>query len=391
MQLRDIRKAQVKGKRVLVRVDYNVELDNKGKLRDTTRLVATIPTISWLLKHGARVILVTHRGRPAGRDMSLSLQPIVSTLQRLLKHKVTFIGAPVYTPRLDVLLNNAPVGSVTLLENIRFESGEEDNSPKLSKRLISFADLAVNDAFADSHRAHASIAGVAKYIPMYAGLLVQHEVTELTRLTKKPARPYVAIIGGAKISTKLKLIQQLLKSADMVLLGGALANTLLQAEGVAIGASLTEPTMLKAAAGLTSTNVKIKIPCDVVVATKKQARADTKIKAVGMIEAKEIILDIGPDTIELFRRVIATAKTVVWNGPMGVYELAPFDRGTMALAKVIAKQKNIRSVAGGGETVDAINRAGVSKKFTFLSTGGGAMLEFLEGKKLPGITAVQVR
>lgn len=390
MRLRQIQKANVRGKQVLVRVDYNVEVASNGKLRDKTRLEATLPTLSWLLKSGAQIIIVSHRGRPRGCDKKLSLKPMVGPLRRMLKRRVVFIDAPVFSRALDTALKKVRPNDVVLLENIRYEAGEEDNSPALAKRLAGLADLAVNDAFADSHRAHASIAGLAKYCPMYAGLLLQKEITTLSELTTKPPRPYVAVIGGAKISTKLGLIKQLLKRADTVLLGGALANTLLQAEGVTVGASLVEPTMIKAAGGLTTTNVKLQIPCDVVVATKRRAHALTRITAVGNIKPQEIILDIGPDTVELFRRVIMTAKTIVWNGPMGVYEMPPFYRGTMAMAKIIAASR-AKSIAGGGETVDAINRLGVGRRFTFLSTGGGAMLEFLEGRTLPGVAAVTVR
>lgn len=384
--MRDIRKAQVRGKRVLLRVDYNIDADHRGRIRDLTRILATVPTISWLLSRGATVILVSHRGRPHGRDPKLSLRPIVPVLRRLLKRPILFVDSPVGAKSTAVSLAAMKPGSIALLENIRFEAGEEENSVALAKTLAGLADLAVNDAFADSHRAHASIVGVARYRRMYAGLLLQKEVAMLTGLLRRPKRPYVAIIGGAKISTKLHLIQRLLKQADYVLLGGALANTLLQAEGVAIGASLTEPAMLRAAEGLTSTNVKLKIPVDVVVSTKRVARAPATTVAVGNIRPRQIILDVGPDTIALYGSVIDKAKTIVWNGPMGVYELPPFDRATVALAKRIGRHR-ATSIAGGGETVDAIHRSGAAKKFTFLSTGGGAMLEFLEGKTLPGVAA----
>lgn len=390
MRLRDITKVQVRGKRVLVRVDYNVDTDARGRIRDLTRLEATVPTLRLLLHKGAKVILVTHRGRPKGRDRKLSVRPIVRPLERLCKNPVRFIDAPLFSRAFDLALAAAGDARLVLLENIRYEAGEEDNSPAVAKRLAQFADLAVNDAFADSHRHHASIVGLAKYRPMYAGLLLQAEIAALSPLLRVPKRPYVAIIGGAKISTKLRLIQRLLQQADTVLLGGALANTLLRAEGVATGASLVEPDMILAAEGLTSTNIKLKIPCDVVVAKQRRAHAKTRVTAVGNIQPREMILDIGPDTVELFRRVIATAKTIVWNGPMGVYELPPFHTSTVALAKIIAKQ-HVQSIAGGGETVDAIKRSGVAKRFTFLSTGGGAMLEFLEGKTLPGVAAVTVR
>jgi len=389
MQLRQIEKTKVQGKGVILRVDYNVEVEKNGRLRDLTRLEATLPTVRWLLKHGAQVILVSHRGRPQGRDKKLSLRPVVQPLERLLKRPIIFIDAPIFSQACATAIEQAKKGSVILLENIRFEPGEEKNSPVLARRLASFGDIAVNDAFADSHRAHASIVALSKQLPMYAGLLLQKEIMILSSLLQKPVRPYVAVIGGAKISTKLHLIKQLLKQADMVLLGGALANTLLRAEGIAVGASLIEPSMMKIAKGLRSTNSKLKIPCDVVVQTKKNNRVAIRTTAVGNIQPTERILDVGPDTIELFRRVLLTAKTVVWNGPMGVYEEPPFDRATIALAKVIGAKKII-SVAGGGETIDAIHRSGVSKKFSFLSTGGGAMLEFLEGKTLPGVRAVTV-
>lgn len=388
MPLRLLQQANVKGKRVLVRVDYNVEAEKGGRLRDLTRVEATIPTLQWLLKRGAQIILVSHRGRPKGREKNLSLRPAVAPLERMLKRPVRLIDTPLFSRACVQAVAEAKPTEVLMLENIRFEAGEEDNSPALAKRLAGLADLAVNDAFADSHRAHASIVGLAKLRPMYAGLLLQKEISALTGLVKKPARPYVAVIGGAKISTKLQLIKRLLKQADAVLLGGALANTLLQAEGLAVGTSLVEPTMLKIAGGLTLKNPKLKIPCDVVV--NKARSSATRITAVGNIRPQESILDIGPDTIDFYRRILAAAKTVVWNGPMGVYERPPFNRATLALAKVIAATKHT-SVAGGGETIDAIRRAGVAKKFSFLSTGGGAMLEFLEGKTLPGVAAVTVR
>lgn len=390
MQLRDIRQVDVRKKRVLVRVDYNIATDARGRPRDLSRMHATLPTLQWLVRHGAQVIVVTHRGRPHGRERSLSLRPFVGPLRRILKQPVVFIDAPLFSARFDDQLTAVKRGQVALLENIRFEPGEEDNSPAVAKRLGRYADLVVNDAFAESHRAHASVVGIARIKPVYAGLLLQREVEHLTSLVRRPARPFVAIIGGSKISTKLGLIKRLLRTADAVLLGGALANTLLQAEGLAIGSSLTEPSMLKAAEGLTTTNTKLKIPCDVVVATKKQLRAKTRVTAVGRIGVRDIILDIGPDTIEMYRRIIGTARTVVWNGPMGVYELPPFDRGTVNLAKVIAEHHCL-SIAGGGETVDAIRRAGVEARFSFLSTGGGAMLEFLEGQDLPGVAVVRRR
>lgn len=373
----------------MVRVDYNVELES-GRVRDLTRLVKTIPTLQWLLQHGAAVILVAHRGRPHGRQLKLSLRPFVRPLSRLLKQRVRWWSWPLFSHELTTAVAGLEPGQVVLLENIRFEAGEEDNSPRIAKRLASLCDLVVNDAFADSHRSHASIVGVARFRRVYAGLLLQAEIKHLSQLLQHPRRPYVALLGGAKISTKLHLIKQLLKRADKVLLGGALANTILQAEGLAVGASKTEPTMVKAAIGLSTTDKKLEIPCDVVVATKVAAGATRHVRAVGNIHPREIVLDIGPDTVELYSRIIKVARTIVWNGPMGMYEFRPFSRGTTALAKAIARS-HATAIAGGGETLDAIMRTGTAGHFSFLSTGGGAMVEFLEGGVLPGIRVVQQR
>lgn len=387
MRLRDLRKAPVKGKRVLLRVDYNIAVDNRGRLRDLSRIHQTIPTITWLRRHGAAVILVSHRGRPTGRTATASLQPMVRPLQKLLKQPVGFISGSVFSLGVRQQIAALRPGQVVLLENIRFEPGEGKNAPRLAKRLASFAEILVNDAFADSHRAHASIVGVAKLLPAYAGLLVQQEVAALSTLLRRPAKPYVAVLGGAKISTKLHLVRQLLKRADRVLLGGALANTVLQAEGLAIGKSLSEPRMIRAARGLTVKNKHLTIPCDVVVATAATSTAKRSVRPIGRIGAGERILDIGPDTIELYRQILRSAKTIVWNGPMGQYEVPPFNKGTRAIARAVAMSRS-KSYVGGGETIDALKSAGLERGITWSSTGGGAMLEFLEGKSLPGLIAV---
>ncbi len=390
MKLRDVRKAKVKNKRVILRVDYNIELGAGGRPRDVSRITATLPTITWLMNHDAKVILVAHRGRPQGRQPRLSLRPLVRPVSRLIKHPIQFIPEPLFHRSVASAIDQLKPGQVAMLENIRFEAGEEENSGRVARRLASLCDIVVNDAFADSHRAHASIVGLAKLRPAYAGLLLQAEVKHLSPLLKRPARPYVAILGGAKISTKLGLIKRLLKRADKVLLGGALANTILQAEGLAIGASFTEPQMLAPAGGLTTANKKLEIPCDVVVTTNRKTGVPRFVRAVGNINHREIIVDVGPDTIDLFSRVIRAARTIAWNGPMGIYEQRPFDRGTQAIAQAVAKSR-ARAIAGGGETLDAIRQTGRAQHFAFLSTGGGAMLEFLEGKKLPGLAVVQQR
>lgn len=390
MRLRDLRTVNVKGKRVLLRVDYNIAVAN-GRVRETHRLEASLATIRWLRSHGATVIILSHRGRPKKADPALSLRPMVQPLSRLLGVNVQWIGQAPTSAGVCATIKTLPPRSVCLLENLRFQSGEDRNAASFARSLARFGDLYVNDAFAVSHRAAASVDALPKLLPAYAGFNLQAEVKQLSRLREHPQRPYIAILGGAKISTKLGLVKKLLKQADHVLLGGALANTVLEAEGLAIGSSLSEPSMLKQTKGLTVQNRHLHIPCDlVVVRGKPRLKAKTAVRAAADVMPNETIVDIGPDTIELFSRVIRQAKTIVWNGPMGVYELRPFAAGTRALARVIAKSPAV-SMVGGGETVDAVRSQHLEKKFTFVSTGGGAMLEFLEGKRLPGVAAVQQR
>ncbi len=380
--LRTFPKKQLANTRVLVRVDVNVEMAGRT-IRDTSRIVAIAETVKYLCRHHARVILVAHRGRPDGRDPKLSLAPLVPTIRRVLGRPIHFIRDDIWSDRLQNTLASVPPGDIAMLENIRYEAGEAKNSSALGQRLAGFADLAVNDAFADSHRAHASIVGVSRYIPMVAGFLLERELSALQKALSRPKRPYVAVIGGAKISTKLQLVENLIARADAVLLGGALANTVLKAEGVAVGASLIEPKMIAAAGTLRSTNAKLHIPIDVIV---RGSGGRARRRAIGNVGAHEQILDIGPDTVDLFARVMKTASTIVWNGPMGVYEQPPYNRGTRAVARLISARRGV-TVAGGGETVDAIKRQHLERKFTVISTGGGAMLEWLEGKTLPGVAA----
>jgi phosphoglycerate kinase len=381
--IRKIQDANVRHRRVLLRVDINVETNGR-QVRDDSRLIAIAPTIKWLVKNQAKIIIVAHLGRPTKRDPRFSLRPLAAELSRIIRRKIQFVDQPVDDPKLDKIVAKLENQQIIMLENIRFEPGETKNDPRLAKRLASLAEIGVNDAFPDSHRAHASIAGVAKYIPMYAGFELQQEIKMLSRLLHHPPRPFIALIGGAKISTKLGLVKNLLKVSDSVLLGGALANTVLQAQGLAVGASLTEPKMIKAARGLKTTTEKLRIPIDVIVGRNKRRSA---CRAVGRIKKTEKILDIGPDTIDLYSAVINKAKTIVWNGPLGLYELPPYNRGTVAIARAISRNRGL-TVAGGGETLDAIGRQKLGRHYTFLSTGGGAMLEWLEGKTLPGIKAV---
>lgn len=388
MNLRDMRTADVRNTRVLVSVDYNIAMTN-GRVVDDRRIRATIPTIQWLLRRGTAVILVTHRGRPKNNERSLSLRPMTNVLSKLLRRTVRFFPGSVMTAAGRRNIQTLQPGEIGLLENIRFERGEEKNALSLARALAAIADVFVMDAFANAHRAHASTAGVAKYLPSYAGLLIQREVANLAPLLGRVRRPYVALLGGAKISTKLSLIRSLLKRADFVLLGGALANTILAAEGLAIGKSLNEPAMLKSVRGLSVAHRRLIIPVDVVTARTVSSRR-AHICPIGKIYPADTIVDIGPDTVTLFQSIIAKARTIVWNGPMGMYEYPPYDRGTKLMATAIAKRR-ATAIAGGGETLDTIDRQRVAKKFTFLSTGGGAMLEFLEGKKLPGLEAVRQR
>lgn len=391
MRMRSLRTASVRNQRVLVRVDLNIATNRRGQLRDQTRLNSILPTVHWLVKHGASVILLSHRGRPTKPNQRDSLRPIVAPLRRLLKQPIRFITTPPQSPATQRALATLQPGQIALLENLRFSPGEDRNTATFARQLAKLGDVYVNEAFAASHRTSASIVRLPKLLPSYAGLWLQQEVDQLSKLMQRPRRPYVAILGGAKISTKLKLVKRLLKQADHVLLGGALANTVLKAEGLAIGASLSEPSMLRQARGLSVNNKHLHVPCDVVVVrghVHDQQRA--WVRPVGWVAREETIADIGPDTVELYSRIIRSAATIVWNGPMGVYEHPPFDRGTRAIARMVAKA-GAKSIAGGGETVDAVAGQKLAKKFDWLSTGGGAMLEFLEGKHLPGLQALATR
>ena len=366
----------IKDKRVLLRVDFNVPLDANKKVKDATRIEEALPTIKYLLAHEAKqIIILAHFGRPKGKvNEEMRLAPVAEKLQELLGEQVF------YSKDLTV-----PTGRVALLENIRFYAGEEKNDPEFSKQLAGLADVYVNDAFGTAHRAHASTEGVAHLLPHAAGLLMQKEVENLTKVLTKPEHPVVAIIGGAKISTKIQLIKNLLPKVDSLLLAGALANTVLLAQNHKVGKSLVE-------AGLTSTvkdllDNKLRLPVDVITAFKAEAGGEIHTRAVGEVLAGEMILDIGPDTVSMYSELISKAKTVVWNGPMGLFEIPDFSKGTLEIAKAVANSQAY-SVIGGGETVEAVKGMGLADKISFISTGGGAMLEFLGGKNLPGVIAL---
>ncbi len=385
MKLRTIQEADVAGKRVLVRVDFNVPISN-GKVDDDMRIRAALETIQYLVKQKAKIILLSHLGRPDGtRQGKYRLEPVFDTLRALLSgQSISYVPHCAGEEEAEHAVGALQESQILLLENIRFCEGEETNDPGFIRELARLGDVYVNDAFGSAHRAHASTAGIAATLPSYAGFLLAHEVAELSKLVGAPKRPYVGIIGGAKISTKLGVIKELLKKVDYLLLGGALANTILKAQGLQVGKSLIEETMMEQAKHLPLTDNKLHIPVDVVVAQEASERAHGRTCAVANVGENETILDVGPDTINLFQTIIYKAETVVWNGPMGWFELERFSNGTKKIASAVASTKAF-SVAGGGETLDAIHGLGLGKRFSFLSSGGGAMLEFLEGKTLPGI------
>lgn len=385
--MKTLQDINVQNKTVLLRVDFNVPVDQQtGEVADTSRIAAAKPTIDYLRDHQAKVVLLAHFGRPKGQvNEAMRFKPFVPTISEVLGVEVQYMPDPI-GPTVKEAIANIPTGGVALLENIRFYPGEEANDPDFAKQLASLGDVYVNDAFGTAHRAHASTAAIAQYLPHAAGLLMQKEVEALARVLEHPEAPVVAIIGGAKISTKIQLIKNLLPKVEYLLLGGALANTVLLAQNHKIGKSLVEADLAGTVKDLLSN--KLRVPSDVVVAKEISGQAEKRVVAVGAVEPDDYILDIGPDTTSLYAACVAEAKTIIWNGPMGVFEIEEFAMGTYHLAKAVANS-SAYSVLGGGETISAITKVGLEDQISFISTGGGAMLEFLEGKILPGIAALQ--
>jgi phosphoglycerate kinase len=383
-----IRDIDVKGKKVLVRVDFNVPLKDGG-VGDDTRIRAALPTIQYLLDNGAAVILCSHLGRPkGGPDPKYSMKPVADYLGGLLKKPVAF-AADCIGPDAEAAAKILKPGEVLLLENTRFHPEEEKNDMGMAKQLASLADLFVNDAFGTAHRAHASTEGVTHFLPGVAGFLLEKEIKYLGQAVAEPKRPFVTIMGGAKISDKIGVIKNLLSKADAILIGGGMANTFFKAEGYPVADSLVEDEALETAKELLKIGgSKLRLPVDVVLGDKFDAEAATKTIAVGPIPDGWRILDIGPETIKAYGKVIEAAGTVVWNGPMGVFEFPKFAVGTYGIAKEVAASKAI-SIIGGGDSVAAIQESGLSDKITHISTGGGASLEMLEGLELPGVAALQ--
>jgi len=385
----------LRDKRVIIRADFNVPLDDSHQITDDTRIRSTLPTINRAVDDGAKVILCSHLGRPNGTfDLKYSLAPVAKRLGRLMGKDILF-APDCIGPAAEGLVAKMKPGDVLLLENLRFHQGEEENDDAFSKALAALGDVYINDAFGAAHRTHASIVGITKFIPASAaGFLLKKEIEYLEGAVENPVRPFVAILGGAKVSGKIGVIENLGKRVDKVIIGGGMAFTFLKAKGTEIGNSLVENDMLDFAKGIEdhalSRGVKFYLPVDCVVAASHEPGAESKIVPVQEIPKGWYALDIGPASVKLFNEAVQNAKTILWNGPMGVFEIDAYARGTFAMAHAIADAYAL-TIVGGGETALAVHRAGESENMSFISTGGGAALELLEGKQLPGLTALPDR
>ncbi len=386
-----VRDVDVSGKRVLVRVDFNVPLEG-GRILDDTRIREALPTIQDLVRRDAKVILLTHVGRPDGHvDDAFRTTPLAQRLAELLGRPVSHVDDCV-GPAVEAAISRMRPGEAVMLENVRFHPGETKNDPAFARELASLGDLFVNDAFGTAHRAHASTVGVAAYLPAVAGLLMTREIETLGRILTDPPRPLVAIIGGAKISTKLGVVRTLLERVDHLCVGGAMACTFFKAQGLEVGRSLVEDDQLEAARSLLASSQSesraLNLPLDVVVSLDAKPGVVPQTVDVKAIPADQRVLDVGPGTVARFLELSAGAAAVVWNGPLGVYEVPPFDQGTAALARGLAATK-VQTIIGGGDLVGALQELHLADRMSFISTGGGATLEFLEGKTLPGIAALR--
>jgi phosphoglycerate kinase len=385
----------LRDKRVIIRADFNVPLDDEHQITDDTRIRSTLPTINRAVDDGAKVILCSHLGRPDGKvNPKYSLAPVAKRLGRLMGKNILF-APDCIGPAAEGLVARMQPGDVLLLENLRFHPGEEDNDNTFSKALASLGDVYINDAFGTAHRAHASTVGITKFIPVSAaGFLLKKEIEYLEGAVENPVRPFVAVLGGAKVSGKIGVIENLGKRVDKVIIGGGMAFTFLKAKGMEIGNSLVENDMLDFAKGIEdhalSRGVKFYLPVDCVVAASREPGAESKIVPVQEIPNGWYALDIGPASVKLFNEAVQNAKTILWNGPMGVFEIDAYARGTLAMAHAIADAYAL-TIVGGGETALAVHRSGESENMSFISTGGGAALELLEGKQLPGLTALPNR
>lgn len=377
----------VQGKRVLARVDFNVPIVD-GKVGDDTRIQAAMPTITYLIENGAALLLTSHLGRPKGKkNLELSLRPVAEHLSTLIEVPVSF-AEDCIGPQAEKAAAKLKPSEILLLENTRFHAGEKSNDPQMAKQLASLADLFVNDAFGTAHRAHASNVGVAEYLPTVAGFLMEKEIRYLGKTTSNPEPPHVVILGGAKVSGKIKAIRNLLTKADQILIGGGMANTFFKAKGYAMADSLVEKDAIETAKELlASSGDRLHLPVDMVIADSFAAEAKRKTIPLGDVPAGWQVLDIGPATVKSFGEFINAAKTVTWNGPMGVFEFSRFATGTFELAKIVAESEAI-SIIGGGDSAAAVKQSGLAEKITHISTGGGASLQMLEGAVLPGLAAI---
>ncbi len=387
--MKTLRDFDLKGKKVFIRVDFNVPLEN-GKITDNTRIVESLPTINYVIQSMGKVILCSHLGRPKGkRKPEYSLKPVYEYLKNILKVPVKFLE-DVTGEEADKVLSELKEGEVLLLENVRFYEGETKNDPEFAKILAKFADIFINDAFSVSHRAHASVVGIAELVKEKGiGLQMEKELKYLSKIVGKPERPFYALIGGSKVSTKIGVLKNLLNKIDKLIIGGAMANTFLAAKGYSVGASFVEEEYIEVAKKIIKEareqEVKIYLPVDVVV------ERDGEVKEIGLkeVEKEDKIFDIGKETIKLFCESLEGAKTLVWNGPLGYFEKEPFHKGTVAVARKIASLSSV-TIAGGGDTIAAIKLAGVETAFSYVSTAGGAFLEYLEGKELPGLAVLKL-
>jgi phosphoglycerate kinase len=394
MRFRTLDDADVKGKRVLVRVDLNVPMHD-GKVADASRIERNAPTIIELADRGAKVILLSHYGRPKGRDPKESLKPVVAAIARIIGRPIGFADDCIGEVAEAAVARLKP-GDILCLENTRFHKGEEKNDSSLAAALAKLGDVYVDDAFSVAHRAHASVEAIAHLLPAYAGRAMQGELAALEKALHTPQRPVAAIVGGAKVSTKLDLLGNLLKHVDTLIIGGGMANTFLAAQGKAVGKSLCENDLLQTARDILteakSLQREIVLPVDVVVAQTFAAHAPSRVVTVDAVGADDMILDVGPRTVQHVISVLARTKTLVWNGPFGAFEMEPFDTGTVEIAEAAAElttSGKLVSIAGGGDTMAALNLAGVTGRFTYVSTAGGAFLEWLEGKVLPGVEVLK--
>ncbi len=396
MNKKTVRDIDVRGKRVFLRADLNVPLDD-GRITDDTRIRASLPTIVYLLERGASVILASHLGRPKGKvNDALRLKPVADRLGKLLGRPVRMTGDAL-GPGVQVAIDKLRPGDLLMLENLRFHSEEEANDPKFAKALADMADIYVNDAFGSAHRAHASTEGITHFLPSVAGLLLEREVESLSALLEKPAKPFHTLIGGAKISGKLEVLEVLLSRCQAVLIGGGMANTFLAAKGYPMGKSLVEADQLANAERIMTEarrkRVRLMLPTDLMVAAQVHVRSQKHLVPLGGVPKDGIVVDIGPQTVTAFTDHLAKAKTIFWNGPMGIFEIPAFADGTNAIARYVASRtaEGVITVVGGGDSVAAVDQLGLSDQMSHVSTGGGASLEFVEGKLLPGVEALPDR